>query len=87
MDKVEIKLNSNGVRDYLRSADVLAMCEDYARQLAKEASGNYETDGIVGKNRSHARVETADFQTYRKNSSDNLLLQAISKIRGGGNNS
>ena len=82
MGKVEIKLNSEGVRSLLRSDEICEMCENYAEQLAKAADGKYTTDAIVGKNRGQARVETADYQTYRKNSLDNLLLKAISKVRG-----
>ena len=41
MGKVEIKLNSEGVRSLLRSDEICEMCENYAEQLAKAADGKY----------------------------------------------
>lgn len=76
MAKVEIKLDTAGVGQLLKSDDVSGYCEQIGNQIKKKCSGSYEVDTQVGKYRAQTRVKTADKATYFRNLNNNELLKA-----------
>lgn len=54
MAKVEIKLNSAGVRDLLKSAEIAAACEKEAARMTRATGMEYAPDIHVGKTRANA---------------------------------
>ena len=66
MSKVQIKLNSAGVRQLLRSEEMKAICSQLASDARSRCGAGYETDARTGKNRklvsahSHAVTDLYD---------------------------
>lgn len=77
MSRVEIRLNSAGVRGMLQSPEMLALCEEKAGEIASRADGAWEVSGGVGKYRARAFVRAGDRETYFRNLRTNALLKAM----------
>lgn len=77
MGKVEIKLNSAGVRSLLRSAEMRTICEEHAQAIAARAGNGYATDSMTGTNRVNASVFPATVEATRDNMKNNTLLKAV----------
>lgn len=56
MSKISIELNSEGVRELLRSPEMLEICEELAQEIANSYGSNAEVNGYVGRNRVNASV-------------------------------
>lgn len=74
---VKIRLNSAGVREMLRGADMQAMLSERAAEIAARAGAGYGTDVFVGKNRANASVFATDTETMRDDMNNNTLLKAL----------
>ncbi len=72
-DKVRIELNSAGVRDLLRSDEMMNICMNAAQTIRSNYGGDAELDGYVGQN----RVNVSVFAPYSQASEDNNLLKAV----------
>lgn len=77
MSNVKVELNDQGVKELLKSSEIV----DYMNQLAGEiigrCSGAYETDNYNGKSRANVSIKTADSATYHRNIKNNELLKAL----------
>lgn len=76
-NKVRIELNSEGVRELLRSSDIAAVCRQHADQIAGRCGGGYEVTTYTGHNRINASVHAATDEAYRDNLKNNTLLKAV----------
>lgn len=76
-DKCRIELNSEGVRELLRSAEIMAVCKGHAEQIAGRAGTGYEVTTYTGKTRVNASVHAATDESYRDNLKNNTLLKAV----------
>lgn len=74
---VEIVLNSAGIRELLKSAEIEAVCRDQAEAVANRAGAGYKVDTHVGKTRVNAMVSTDTKEAYRDNLKNNTLLKAL----------
>ena len=72
-DKVRIELNSAGVRELLRSDEMMAVCMEAAERIRSNYGGETELDGYVGQN----RVNVSVISTYERASESNSLLKAV----------
>ena len=77
MSKVEIELNSAGIQELLKSAEIQGYCEELARGVASRAGDGYEVSSMVGKTRVNASVYAATNEAYRDNLENNTLLKAL----------
>lgn len=77
MSKVEIELNSAGIRELLKSAEIQGYCEELARGVASRAGDGYEVDTMVGKTRVNASVYAATKEANKDNLKNNTLLKAL----------
>lgn len=78
MAKLRVKLNSKGVRELLKSKEILGVCVELAQDAAKRAGTGYEADnGFVGKTRASARVKPATFAARQDNLRNNTLLKTF----------
>ena len=73
VDKVRIELNSAGVRDLLRSDEMMAVCMAAAEHVRSNYGGETELDGYVGQN----RVNVSVIAPYASASEGNNLLKAV----------
>lgn len=77
MGKVKIELNSEGVRELLKSSEMRSVCEGLANQIAKRAGDGYEVTTYTGKTRVNASVHIATEKAMRDNLKNNTLLKAV----------
>lgn len=75
--KVKIELNRNGVRELLKSEEMLSICEEHAARILNSCPSGYETDSRVGKNRVNAMVYASTYQAKADNMRNNTLLKAV----------
>lgn len=74
---VEIKLNSAGIRQLLRSDEMKKICEEHASNILNRAGDGYELDTYTGQNRVNAMVKAATPRAMRENMKNNTLLKAV----------
>ena len=78
MANLRIKLNSKGVRELLKSKEIMDACVELAQDAAKRAGTGYEADsGYVGKTRVSAMVRPATFAARRDDLQNNTLLKVF----------
>ena len=75
--RVRIVLNRRGMRELLRSPEVLAELERRAKQIAAAAGDGMEPSAMVGKNRARASVITATHSARRAEAVTRALTRAI----------
>jgi hypothetical protein len=74
---VRIKLNSRGVREILRSREVLSDLERRARNIADAAGPGHEVDSEIGPNRARASVRTDSIDAMLAEATDRTLTRAF----------
>ena len=72
-DKVRIELNSEGVRELLRSDEMMSACMAAAESIKSNYGGDVELNGYVGKN----RVNVSVISSFSQASENNSLLKAV----------
>ena len=77
MSKVKVKLNKAGIRELMRSAEIMGICRDQANAVAARAGTGYEVNTYTGKNRVNAEVRAETYKAYRDNLKNNTLLKVM----------
>lgn len=77
MANVKLELNREGVRELLRSSEMMDICSQLAENVAARAGDGYETSTYVGKNRVNASVKAETFRARYDNLKNNTLLKAL----------
>ena len=77
MSKVEIVLNSGGIRELLKSAETMAICEEHAQRARNSLGEGYEVNTMVGKIRANAEICAVTFKARKENSQNNTILKAL----------
>ena len=80
MSKGKFKLNRSGVRELMKSSEMLEICTEYANDIRDRAGEGYEVSQHIGKNRVNASVIAATRSAMQDNYKHNTLLKAL----GGG---
>lgn len=87
MAKLRIKLNRKGVRELLKSQEIMDECVRIAQEKASAAGDGYAADdGHVGKTRASAMVYPSSAAARSDNYHNNTLLKVFGsalKVRGG----
>lgn len=77
MSNIEVKLNSAGVRQLLRSEEMKNICAEHASNILQKVGSGYEMDTYIGKTRVNAMVRATTPQAMRDNLHNNTLLKAV----------
>ena len=77
MAKVEIKLNTSGVRELLRSSEMKAECEKHANEAVGKLGPGYTVSTHTGKNRVNASIFAETYEAKRDNMENNSILKAL----------
>lgn len=77
MAKVEIKLNSSGVRELLRSQEMKSVCEEHANNALGRLGPGYSVTTMTGKNRVNASIFAESYEAKRDNLENNTMLKAL----------
>lgn len=74
---VKVKLNPAGIKDILKSGEVLKDLATRAVAIADAAGPGFETDLDVGSTRARASVRTTDEESRKAEAQDRALTRAI----------
>lgn len=77
MAKVDVKLNSKGVTELLRSSEMQAIVAEKATAIAAAAGPGHGHDSERGRNRVRATVWTDTFAAIQNESRNHNLTRAI----------
>ena len=73
----KFQLNRSGVRELLRSDELMAECSNHAKRIHSRCGDGYEMTTHVGKNRVNASVHAKTIKARKDNSKNNTLLKAM----------
>lgn len=76
-EKFRVELNSAGVLELLKSAEMAAICQSYAGSVAQRAGTGYEVSTYTGRTRVNASVRCATDDAWRDNLKNNTLIKAV----------
>lgn len=77
MGNIKVVLNRAGVRELLRSPEMMDICAGYANNALSRLGAGYEVTTQTGKNRVNAQIAAIWRQTRAANSRDNTILKAL----------
>lgn len=77
MANVKIELNREGVREMLRSQDMMSICESHANNALGRLGPGYTVTTMTGKNRVNASVIAESYEAKRENLEGNTILKAL----------
>lgn len=75
--KVKFQLNRAGVRELMKSPEMMEICRNYAESAVNRLGDGYETSTYVGKNRVNAEVKAVTYQAAADNLRNNSILKAV----------
>lgn len=75
MAKMKFKLNRDGVRSLMQSAEMQQVLKNYADTIADRAGDGYDVH--IGPNRANVSVQTANAAAVQDNLDNNTLLKAV----------
>ena len=77
MSKIEIELNSAGIRELLRSQEIMDMLQDAADPIRSQLGDKFETEQYIGAGRANVSVYTTDAAAIEDNKQTNAMLKAM----------
>lgn len=77
MSKVEVKIDSKGARDLMRSEEVMQLCESYANDAMSKLGNGYLLTSYIGKNRLNVSIKAMTREARRDQYENNTILKAI----------
>ena len=77
MANMDFELNREGVRELLRSDEMMQVCSEYASAAVSRLGAGYEMDTRRGKNRVNAQVTAETFAARHENAKSNSILKAL----------
>lgn len=77
MAKVKFELNREGVRQLLKSDEMMKVCSEYANRAVASLGSGYEVSTHVGSNRVNAEVAAVTYKARKDNAKNNSILKAI----------
>lgn len=76
--RVKVELNRSAVRDQLlKSGEMEAICEGYARNIAARCGSGYAYDTYKGTNRVNAMIYAETYEAKKDNMKNNTILKAV----------
>ena len=77
MAKLKFELNRDGVRNLLRSKEMMDICSEYANNALGRLGDGYEVSTYSGTNRVNAEVYAETYAAKRENLKSNTILKAV----------
>lgn len=74
---VKLVLNKRGVRQLLRSEDMMGVCEKLANEALEQLGKGYSVNKKVGKNRVNVEITADSYEAKLRNNKDNTILKAL----------
>lgn len=82
MSKSKFVLNRSGVRELLKSQEMLTILEQKGNAALNTLGNGYELISRTGKTRSNVKISASTFKARKENSNNNSILKAVLAQRG-----
>lgn len=77
MGKVKFELNRAGVRELMKSNEMVSILEGYGSKALSSLGDGYEAETYQGSNRANVEVKAVTFKARRDNMKNNTILKAV----------
>lgn len=77
MSKLKIKLNSSGVRELLKSAEIKSAVDECANSAVNKLGAGYEAQSRNYPERSGTVVKAVTHSAMKENAENNTILKAV----------
>lgn len=77
MSNLRIELNSDGVRELLKSPEMMGICRELASGIASRAGSGFELSEYTGRNRVNVSVHAETKEAMQACLKDNVLVKAV----------
>ena len=77
MSKVKFKLNRAGVRELLKSDEMMQVCKNYADKARAQLGEGYKVSPHTGKRRVNVSVSAQTYKARKENAENNSILKAV----------
>jgi hypothetical protein len=77
MPKVKFELNREGVRELMRSPEMMNVCKSYADRAASSCGAGYSVNTHTGRNRVNAEIKADTFKARKDNLENNTILKSL----------
>lgn len=77
MANVRIELNSDGVKELLRSPEIMAVCREQADRALGNLGDGYEIDEYTGPNRVNVQITAVSAEAQKENLDNNTILRSL----------
>ena len=77
MSGFRFELNRDGVRDMMKSSEMMSICEGYANRAQSQLGDGYAVTTHVGKSRVNASVMAETYKARAENAENNSILKAV----------
>lgn len=77
MNRLKVKLNSSGVREMLKSAEMQNLLAERAQEITNRLGDGYAADPYVGKNRANVSIRPGTAKAFRETYKENSILKAL----------
>ena len=74
---VKFELNREGVRELMRSPEMMAICKEYADKAQAQLGDGYTVTTHTGRTRVNASVGAESHKARQENSDTNSILKAV----------
>lgn len=74
---IKVELNHDGVKELLRSSEMMAICEEYAQKAVRKLGEGYEVSTHTGAGRVNASVVATTREAIAENNANNTVLKAV----------
>ena len=72
-------LNRSGVKQMLKSSEIMGVCEKYESDIVGRLGSGYEVSTHTGRNRGNASVAAVTYKAKREVMENNSILKAVGK--------
>lgn len=77
---IKFELDRSGVRELLRSDEMMEICREYADKAADRLGDGYEVSEHTGRNRVNASVAAVSEKARKENLDHNTILKAVNQV-------
>lgn len=77
MAKLRVEGNWQGIRELLRSPEMMDLCAEYGSRALTQLGDGYSMTEYTGKNRVNVEISADTYLARRENSDNNTILKAL----------
>jgi hypothetical protein len=77
MANVKFKLNKQGVKELMKSPEMMQIVTEYANNALGRLGEGYEVNTRTGRNRVNAEIRAESYMARKDNSENNSILKAL----------